>query len=172
MKSRLSSTIWTLVLANGVVLFAVLGFAYSAGRQSNGASLFDFGALPSGASGSVLVALALAVTMALILAWRLGSALLTPVQQLAEFAKPQDAVRSAKLRAAEPGHHELRAARPAERWCAVGRSKWADLRRTRTQHGEPPTAAGRERAVHRTSQPGAGSTKRARCRIRRGGTDR
>ncbi len=87
MKSRLSSTIWTLVLANGVVLFAVLGLAYSAGRQSNGASLLDFGALPSGASGSVLIALALAVTMALVLAWRLGSALLTPVKQLAEFSE-------------------------------------------------------------------------------------
>ena len=87
MKSRLSSTIWTLVLANGVVLFAVLGFAYSAGRQSGGASLLDFGALPSGASGSVLIALALALVMALVLAWRLGGALLTPVKQLAEFSE-------------------------------------------------------------------------------------
>jgi len=52
MKSRLSSyPIWTLVIANGVVLFAVLLLAYSAGRQSGGASIFDFGALPSGASG-------------------------------------------------------------------------------------------------------------------------
>ena len=45
MKSRLSSKIWTLVLVNSVVLLAVLGFAYSAGRQSGGASIFDFGAL-------------------------------------------------------------------------------------------------------------------------------
>ena len=60
MKSRLSSTIWTLVLANAAVLFAVLGFGYSAGRQSGGASLFDFGALPAGSSGSALIALALA----------------------------------------------------------------------------------------------------------------
>ena len=66
MKSRLSSTIWTLVLANGVVLFAVLGLAYSAGRQSGGASIFDFGALPSGASGSVMLALVLAVGMAVV----------------------------------------------------------------------------------------------------------
>ena len=55
MKSRLSSKIWTLVLANTVVLFAVLGFAYSAGRQSGGASILDFGALPAGASGSVMI---------------------------------------------------------------------------------------------------------------------
>ena len=73
MKSRLSSTIWTLVLMNGVILFAVLGLAYSAGRQSGGASLFDFGALPSGASSSVILALVLALGMAVFLAWRLGS---------------------------------------------------------------------------------------------------
>jgi HAMP domain-containing protein len=87
MKSRLSSTIWTLVAANGVVLFSVLGLAYSAGRQSGGASILDFGALPSGASGSVLIAAALALGMALFLAWRLGAALLNPVQQLAEFSE-------------------------------------------------------------------------------------
>ena len=75
MKSRLSSTIWTLVLMNGVILFAVLGLAYSAGRQSGGASLFDFGALPSGASGAVILALVLALGMAVFLAWRLGSRL-------------------------------------------------------------------------------------------------
>ena len=87
MKSRLSSKIWTLVLANAVVLFAVLGFAYSAGRQSNGASIFDFGALPAGASGAVMIALALAVAGELLLFWQLGSGLIKPVQQLAEFSE-------------------------------------------------------------------------------------
>jgi methyl-accepting chemotaxis protein len=87
MKSRLSSKIWTLVLVNGVVLFTVLGFAYSAGRQSGGASIFEFSALPAGASGAVMIALVLAVAGALFLAWRLGSGLLTPVQQLADFSE-------------------------------------------------------------------------------------
>jgi len=87
MKSRLSSKIWTLVLANTVVLLAVLGFAYSAGRQSGGASIFDFGALPAGASGAVMIALALAVAGALFLAWQLGSGLIKPVQQLTEFSE-------------------------------------------------------------------------------------
>ena len=54
MKSRLSSTIWTLVFVNGLALFIVLGLAFHAGRESGGASLFDFGSLPSGASGAVL----------------------------------------------------------------------------------------------------------------------
>ncbi len=87
MKSRLSSTIWTLVAVNGAVLFTVLGFAYSAGRQSGGASIFDFGALPSGASGSVLIAAAVSLGMALFLGWRLSVALLNPVQQIAEFSE-------------------------------------------------------------------------------------
>jgi len=64
MKSRLSSTVWMLVLLNSIVLFAVLGLAYSAGRQSCGASIFDLGGLPSGASGSVMIALVLVLGMA------------------------------------------------------------------------------------------------------------
>src|SRR6266849_1779465 len=84
MKSRLSSTIWALVLANGIILLAVLGLAYSAGKQSGGASFFDFSA-PS--AGALILALVLAVGMAIILALRLGSRLLTPVQDLAEFSE-------------------------------------------------------------------------------------
>ena len=43
MKSRLSSTIRTLALVNGIVALAVIGLAYSAGRQSGGANIFDSG---------------------------------------------------------------------------------------------------------------------------------
>ena len=87
MKSRLSSTIWTLVLLNGVALLAVLGFAYHAGAVSNGASMLDFGSLPSGASGSVLIAIVLALGAGAILAWKLGSSFLAPVTELAEFSE-------------------------------------------------------------------------------------
>src|ERR1700704_2425150 len=83
MKSRLSSTIWTLVLLNGVISFVVLGLAFSAGKKAGEASLFDFG---SPAGGTVLFAIALAAATAVILAWRfLG--LLAPVQALAEFSE-------------------------------------------------------------------------------------
>src|SRR5881628_2915371 len=83
MKSRLSSTIWTLVLLNGVVGFAVLGLAFTAGKKAGEASLFDFG---SPAGGTVLLAIVLALLTAVILAWRFG-ALLGPVQALAEFSE-------------------------------------------------------------------------------------
>ncbi len=49
MKSRLSSTVWTLVLLNLAALFIVLGLAFSAGKQSNGASIFDIGKSEYGA---------------------------------------------------------------------------------------------------------------------------
>ena len=47
MKSRLSSTIQTLALINGIVALAVIGLAYSAGRQSGGANIFDLATLPA-----------------------------------------------------------------------------------------------------------------------------
>src|SRR5258705_6677764 len=86
MKSRLSSTIWTLVFVNGLALFIVLGLAYHAGRESGGKSLFDFGNLPSGASGAVLDAALVGMGVGAFLVWRLGSAVMTPVQSLSEFA--------------------------------------------------------------------------------------
>jgi len=80
MKSRLSTTIWTLVLLNGVFSFVVLGLAFSAGKKAGEASLFDF---VSAAGGTVLFASVLALATSVTLAWRLGSGLLGPVQALA-----------------------------------------------------------------------------------------
>src|SRR5499427_5383991 len=88
MKSRLSSIIWMLALVNGVFLFAVLGFAYHAGKESGQASsIFDFAAMPSSATGSVLIALVLALAAGGILVWRLGGTLLAPITELAEFSE-------------------------------------------------------------------------------------
>jgi len=77
MKSRLSSTIWTLVILNGVALFAVLWLAYSAGRQSSGGAFEP--------SGLIIRRL-----------WRgdqhrtglaAGSVILTPVNELSDFSE-------------------------------------------------------------------------------------
>jgi twitching motility protein PilJ len=84
MKSRLSSTIWTLVLLNGVMLLVVLGLAFSAGKKAGDANIFDFGA-PSG--GTVILAGVLALGMATVLAWRLAASILSPVQELAAFSE-------------------------------------------------------------------------------------
>ena len=87
MKARLSSTIWMLVLWNGLALFGVLGLAYHAGRAAGGASLLDFGTLPSEVSAAVLGAAVLALGTALILALTLGKRVLNPVQEIAEFSE-------------------------------------------------------------------------------------
>ena len=87
MKSRLSSTIWTLVVFNGIVLAAVIALAYNAGHQSGNVSILDFAALPSGAVGGAAVAVGLALLMTIILAWRLGGSLLAPVNELAKFSE-------------------------------------------------------------------------------------
>src|SRR5437870_2807968 len=87
MKSRLSSTIWTLVFVNGLALFGIIGLSFHAGRESNGNSLLDFTSLPSGSSGGVILAVLLSLAVGGFLAWRLGSAVVTPVQQLAEFSE-------------------------------------------------------------------------------------
>jgi methyl-accepting chemotaxis protein len=87
MKSRLSSTIWTLVVLNGIVLAAVIALAYNAGRQAGNVSFFDFAALPSATAGGVALAVGLALLVTIILAWRLGGGLLSPVTELAKFSE-------------------------------------------------------------------------------------
>jgi twitching motility protein PilJ len=90
MKSRLSGTIWMLTIFNGLALFAVLGLAYSAGRQSNGASMSE--------SSGLIFAGVIALGMSIVLAWRLGAAFLGPVNELAAFSE-RLAAGDAKVRA-------------------------------------------------------------------------
>jgi len=106
MKSRLSSTIWTLVVFNGIVLAAVIALAYNAGHQSGNASILDFAALPSGAVGSVALAVGLALLMTIIIAWRLGGSLLAPVSDLAKFSE-RLAIGDPKARAEVTSTNEL-----------------------------------------------------------------
>ena len=79
MKSRLSSTIWLLTIFNGVALFTVLGLAYSAGRQASAGSGFE----PSG----LIIPAIIALSMCVILAWRLTAAFISPVNELSEFSE-------------------------------------------------------------------------------------
>jgi methyl-accepting chemotaxis protein len=106
MKSRLSSTIWTLVVFNGIVLAAVIALAYNAGRQSGNVSILDFAALPSGTVGAVALAVGLALLMTIVLAWRLGGSLLAPVNDLAKFSE-RLAVGDPKARAEITSTNEL-----------------------------------------------------------------
>ncbi len=106
MKSRLSSTIWMLVLWNAAALLGVLFLAYHAGRTANGAAIFEFSSMPGGASGAVLAASLLALGSAIILGFTLGRRILNPVGELAEFSE-RLAAGDPRVRAEVPGNDEL-----------------------------------------------------------------
>ncbi len=106
MKSRLSSTIWTLVVLNAIVLLGVPALAFHAGRQSAAVSILDFAALPSGAVGPLVLSLALALTMVLILSFRLSSTVLKPVKELTQFSE-RLAAGDARARAEVSATNEL-----------------------------------------------------------------
>src|SRR5882724_8518807 len=80
MKSRLSGTIWGLIGLNALALLGVMWFAFSAGKQAaNGGSLFE--------SSGTIIAIVIAIAVSIILAWRLGSAILAPVAELSSFSE-------------------------------------------------------------------------------------
>ena len=89
MKSRLSSTIWLLVILNGGALAAVLWLAYLAGRQSSGGAFEP---------GGLIIPGIIALGISIILLWRLYSTILTPVSELSEFSE-RLAAGDAKVRA-------------------------------------------------------------------------
>ncbi|HTA51136.1 MAG TPA: HAMP domain-containing protein, partial [Candidatus Acidoferrum sp.] len=87
MKSRLSSTIRMLIAGTTVALFAVLGLAYHAGKESGGIALADAPALPSSASGPLFAAFGLAIAAALLLMFVLSKRVLKPVGELGKFSE-------------------------------------------------------------------------------------
>ena len=87
MSGRLRKTIQTLLLAGVVCLIAMLSFAYSAGSKSGGLSMLDFGSLPQQAVLPLTVAVALCLGLSIALFAVLGSRVLRPVEQLAEYSQ-------------------------------------------------------------------------------------
>src|SRR5579863_5393492 len=87
MRSRLSTTIWGLILWDVAALATVLGLAFHAGAAANGQSISNFGALPSGASGSLLGAGALVIVTFLIHVMLLPKRVITPLTELASFSE-------------------------------------------------------------------------------------
>jgi methyl-accepting chemotaxis protein len=86
MKTRLSTTIWMLVLWTCISLFAAIGLAYSAGAHAGGGSILE--ALASGTTGMGLwVAAGLAVLTALALMLTLPRRVLGPIESLTKFSE-------------------------------------------------------------------------------------
>ena len=86
MKTRLSSTIWMLVIWTTLALFGVLGLAYEAGVHSGGASIFQGGT--SGSAGmEFLIAAGVAVFTSLVLLMTLPRRVLNPIEALSTFSE-------------------------------------------------------------------------------------
>ena len=85
MKSRLSTTIWLLVLWTTGALFAILGIAYHAGARSGGASMD--GAFSTSAGPELLMAAGLAFLTAILLLMTLPRRVLTPLAALTSFSE-------------------------------------------------------------------------------------
>ena len=86
MKTRLSSTIWMLVIWTSLALFGVLGLAYEAGQHSGGGSIFQGGT--SGSAGmEFLIAAGVALFTSLVLLMTLPRRVLTPIGALTNFSE-------------------------------------------------------------------------------------
>jgi methyl-accepting chemotaxis protein len=86
MKTRLSTTIWLLLIWTSVALFAVLGLAYEAGIHSGGVSVFQGGGLTA-AGPEFLIAGAVALFTALGLLLTLPRRVLGPIGALSAFSE-------------------------------------------------------------------------------------
>jgi len=87
MRGRLSNTVWMLTFWVFAALVAVLGLSYGAGARSNGAAPFDFTALPSTAATELLIAIVLCLGTGVLCLRLLGSRVLDPVREIAEFSE-------------------------------------------------------------------------------------
>jgi twitching motility protein PilJ len=86
MKTRLSSTIWMLVIWTSAALFVVLWLAYEAGARSGGSSIVQ-GASSGSAGPALLVAGGVAVFTAFLLLLILPGRVLRPLGSLAAFSE-------------------------------------------------------------------------------------
>ncbi|HET6935855.1 MAG TPA: HAMP domain-containing protein, partial [Candidatus Angelobacter sp.] len=87
MKGRLNSTLTLLIVGDAIALFTVFFLAYSAGAQSGGLSIADFGSLPSGAGIKLLTAFVICAAAASFTWIRITNKVLVPVKGLADFAQ-------------------------------------------------------------------------------------
>lgn len=87
MKSRLSTTIWMLILWDVAALCGVFALAFHAGAGANGQSLANFSSFSGNASGSLLGAAMLVIFTFLLHVMLLPKRILGPLSELAGFSE-------------------------------------------------------------------------------------
>ncbi|HEY6971580.1 MAG TPA: methyl-accepting chemotaxis protein [Candidatus Angelobacter sp.] len=87
MKGRLNRALWVLVVFQIIALFAVLFLAYSAGRNSGGLSIGNFGSLPQHAGYALWAAFAICLVAAVVTIFKIANGVIAPVHHLTQFSE-------------------------------------------------------------------------------------
>src|SRR5438270_3816420 len=87
MKGRLSSTIWTLAIANAIAFFGVIVLAYIAGWKAQSPIMDVLSSSTPGAAKFFLFAVVVAVGMAFVVVTILANRVIAPVKQLSDFSE-------------------------------------------------------------------------------------
>ena len=87
MKGRLNRALWTLVMIQVIALFAVLFLAYSAGANSGGLSIGNFGSLPRSSGYGLWGAFVICLAVAALTILKIGNRVLAPVKHLSDFSE-------------------------------------------------------------------------------------
>src|SRR5215813_10857789 len=80
MKGRLNRALWTLVMIQVIALFAVLFLAYSAGANSGGLSIGNFGSLPRSSGYGLWGAFVICLAVAALTSFRIPNRAPAPVK--------------------------------------------------------------------------------------------
>ena len=87
MKGRLNRALWVLVAFQAIALFAVLFLAYSAGANSGGLSIGNFGSLPRTSGYALLGAFVICLATASFTIFKINNRVMAPVKHLADFSE-------------------------------------------------------------------------------------
>jgi len=87
MKGRLNSTLWMMVGANAIALFAVLWLAYNAGKMAGGVGILDAPSASGPAGVKLVIAVVLAIGALAITIFSMANRVLDPVKRLTDFAE-------------------------------------------------------------------------------------
>jgi methyl-accepting chemotaxis protein len=87
MKGRLNRALWTLVVCQVAALFTVLFMAYSAGANSGGLSIGNFGSLPRNSGYALLGSFVVCMAAAAFAVFKINNSVVVPVRRLADFSE-------------------------------------------------------------------------------------
>src|SRR5579863_9304426 len=87
MKGRLNQALWTMVIFQVVALFVVLFLAYSAGENSGGLSIGNFGSLSRSSGFALLASFVICLGTAAYTVFKINNRIMVPVKHLSDYSE-------------------------------------------------------------------------------------